>query len=594
WPLNMFVTPELKPFFGGTYFPRHEAFGRLGLMELLPRVHDAWNAHRAELTASGDRVITALAGLAAPDTGSVNRRRLFDAAFAYYSAAYDSAQGGFGSAPKFPTPANLSLLLRLALRDPRHGARMIAMVEGQLDAMRRGGIHDHVGGGFHRYSTDARWLVPHFEKMLYDQAQIATAYLDAYQVTGRAQYASTARDVLGYVDHDLSDAAGGFDAAEDADSEGEEGRFYLWTPAEIEAALPGDQAALFEYAYGVAAAGNVEGGRTVLSEVHAPGEVASRFRLTPQETARRLEQARAMLFAERSHRPRPRRDDKVVTAWNGLMISAFARGARVLDRPAYAARAARAAEFVWTHLRDPSTGALRRRWRDGEAAGAGQLADYADYALGLVDLYEATLDPRWLARAAQVVDAAIPRFLDAKDGGLFESPADDPAVAVRLKEEFDGAEVAGSSVAAYDLVLLGRLLDRGPWLARAGTLLDQYARRLATGPAAMPWMLMAMDLEQSVPRHVVVAGDPGRPCTRSMIRAFDGRFLPHDLVLLAAPGGDALARLAPFAAPLRPIGGHATAYVCVNYACRLPTTDERVFARALDEGRAPPAAPAAR
>ncbi len=586
WPLNVFVTPELKPFFGGTYFPRTQQLGRPGLLELLPRVHEAWATQRAELVASGDKVMTAIASLAKPDTGTADMHRLFAEAVAYYERTLDPAHGGFGSAPKFPTPSNLSLLLRLCLRDPTWRAKGLAMVEGQLGAMRRGGIHDQLGGGFHRYSTDERWLVPHFEKMLYDQAQLAWAYLDAYQVARREEYASTVRDILDYVDRDLSSPLGAFDSAEDADSQGEEGAFYLWTPAQIEAAVQPSEANLLEYAMGVTSTGNFAGQRTILSQVYALGEVARHFHTTPTEAARRLEQARAALLEARSRRVRPPRDDKVVTAWNGLMISAFARAARVLDEPRYAARATRAANFLWSELRDSATGALRRRWRDGEAADAGQLSDYADYALGLVDLYQATLDPLWLSRAKLVTEAALARFWDPKEGGLFESP-DDAAVAVRMREYFDGAELAGSSVAAYDLVLLGRLLDREEWLRKAHTLLDQYARRLASGPAAMPWMLIAMDLEQSVPRHVVVAGDPGRRDAAAMLQAFNRRFLPHDLLLLKPPGNESLGRLAPFTLPLEELGGRATAYVCVNYACRLPTTDLRVFENSLDSAPEP-------
>lgn len=268
------------------------------------------------------------------------------------------------------------------------------------------------------------------------------------------------------------------------------------------------------------------------------------------------------------------------------MISAFARAARVLDEPRYAARATRAANFLWSELRDSTTGALRRRWKDGETVDAGQLTDYADYALGLVDLYQATLDPLWLERAKRVTEAALIRFWDSKEGDLFESP-EDATVAVRMKELFDGAELAGSSVAAYDLVLLGRLLGREEWLAKAHTLLDRYARRLASAPTSMPWMLIAMDLEQSVPRHVVVAGDPAHPDAIAMLHAFNHRFLPHDLLLLKPPGNESLGRLAPFTLPLEELHGRATAYVCVNYACRLPTTDSRAFENSLDSAPDP-------
>jgi len=588
WPLNLFLTPELQPFFGGTYFPPASIAGRPGLPQVLERVHAAWTERRAEIERSGAAVIAALDTLSQAETGPAapgagDRAALAAAAFADLERAADREHGGFGRAPKFPSAVNLFFLARVAAGDPARRERALALVTGQLDAMAAGGIHDQIGGGFHRYSTDREWLVPHFEKMLYDQAQLVWSYLEGYQLTGRPAYAATARDILGYVARDLTAPEGGFDSAEDADSEGEEGRFYVWRPAELEAALGPDDAGLVAWRYGVTAAGNFEGA-SILHAAHGLAASATHAGIPEAEAGRRLERARATLLAARAKRPRPHRDDKVLAAWNGLMISAFARGARVLGEPALAATGARAAEFVWARLWDAKARALARRWRDGEAAGAGQLDDYAALALGYTDLYGATHDPRWLERAVTLTEAMVERFYDPHDGGFWESPAGDASIQVRLKDGFDGAEIAGNSLAALDLVTLGRLLDRRDWNEKAERTLDYYARRLAGAPMAMPQMLVAMDAARAPIRHVVIAGPGDAPATRAFIAAFDGRFRPYDLLLLANDATrPTLARLAPFAASLTPRDGHPAAYLCVDYACRLPTTDPAAFAAQLDD-----------
>ena len=576
WPLNAFLTPDLEPFFGGTYFPPRSMMGRPGMLDLLPRVHEVWKQQHDQLRATGRRVFEAIGTMSVPEgPTAVDRERLFDQAADSLARTNDTAHGGFGTAPKFPSVVNLNFLIRRWARDPGHDASTLRMVEHQLGAMRVGGIHDHLGGGFHRYSTDSEWLVPHFEKMLYDQAQLAWAYLESYLVGHGAADAATARGIFTYVARDLSSPEGGFYSAEDADSEGEEGRFYVWTPAQIASVLGADDTRLFSERYGVTEAGNFEHGTSILHSVSSePGE----------EIERRLAVARAKLLEERSKRVRPHRDDKVITAWNGLMISAFARGARVLGDASLNERAVRAAEFIWARLHDERTGELMRRWRDGEAKGAGQLDDYAYLALGFIDLYQSSFDPKWLVRAKTLTDAMLARFWDEKEGGFFESPAGDPRIKVRMKDGFDGAEIAGNSIALLDLQLLGTLLDRRDWLEKAGRGFDYYARRLASVPAAMPQMLVAMELAQSNPRHIVIAGRPEATDTRALVAEFNRRFLPHD-VLLLVDGGErqkALAALVPFVAPLVMKDGKATAYVCENYACQLPTTDRHAFGAQLE------------
>jgi len=587
WPLNVFLTPDREPFFGGTYFPPRSAGGHTGMADLLPRVLEAWRGERAALADTGRQVFAALAAMDRPSGVAVAHERLFESAADGLTRAWDRAHGGFGGAPKFPSPSNLVFLLRWWARDREANADALAMVRGQLDAMAAGGIHDHLGGGFHRYATDRNWLVPHFEKMLYDQAQLAWVYLEASQATGEPRYREVARGILDYVARDLTLEGGAFASAEDADSEGEEGTFYVWTPAAIATGLPAEDAALFATRYGVSAHGNFERGATVLHEAVPLARAAAEHGLAPGDAQARLERARATLLAARSRRVRPYRDDKVIAAWNGMMISAFARGARALGDDTLARRASDAAGFAWTHLVRETPGGLTlaRRWRDGEAGGEGQLDDHAALVLGLLDLALVTHQPRWLERATRLAETMLATFDDPVHGGLFESPEGDPTVALRLKDGFDGAEMAGNSTAALALWRLGALLDRDDLRSAAGRSFGYHAARLAGQALAMPQLLVAMEFAAHAPRHVVVAGDPVAADTRALLDEVARRFLPHDDVLLKPDGDDGarLAAVVPFTAPLVAIGGRATAYVCVDRACRLPVTDPGAFGERLDE-----------
>jgi uncharacterized protein YyaL (SSP411 family) len=600
WPLNVFLTPDLAPFYGGTYFPPETRHGQPGMMQLLPHVHKAWTDQRADLEENGRRVFEALEGLARTEaeTAAAPFTALFDGAFASLTHMFDRKHGGFGGRPKFPSIVNLNFLQREAVRveasDPDRARQARAMAFAQLDAMRAGGIHDHLGGGFHRYAVDERWLVPHFEKMLYDQAQIAIAYLEAWRVAHRESDAAAARGILDYVARDLTGAHGGFLSAEDADSPGPdgtsaEGAFYVWTPEELKAALTAQDAALFAHRHGVTASGNFEHtGASVLHEAASLAEVAASAGKSEEDVAARLSDARGRLFAAREKRPRPSRDDKVIAAWNGLMIRAFALGATTLDDPALAARAAAAGEFAWSSLYDPGRGDLKRRWREGEASAAGQLDDYAFLAHGFVALFEATAQPLWLDRAIQLAEAMIARFADKEGGAFFESPAGDSSVRVRMKDGFDGAEMAGNSIAALVLVELGELTDRADLRAQATSTLEYYARRLAAQPLAMPQMLVAMQRALAGARHVVIAA-PGAgddATAREMARAFHRAFRPNDLLIRVdeRPQRARIAALAPWIGPLSARGEQATAYVCVDRACKAPVQTVDEFAAALAPG----------
>jgi uncharacterized protein len=583
WPLNAFLTPELHPFFGGTYFPPRTRSGRPGLIDVARRVGEVWRTQRPEVEESGRRIIEALETLRRPESGPAEREPLFASCATALARSADHTHGGFGSSPKFPSVVNLDFLLRWWARDRAARPEPLDLVVRQLEHMAAGGIHDHLGGGFHRYSTDAEWLVPHFEKMLYDQAQLAWSFLDTSLAAGRDDFAETARGIFRYVARDLTAPGGAFHSAEDADSEGEEGRFYVWTPAQLEALLAPVDAALVADAYDVTAGGNFEHSASILHRVRDAEALAVRHGLPAAAVELRLDAARAKLLAARGSRVRPHLDDKIITAWNGLMIAALARGARTLDEPEWGARAAAAAEWVWTHLVHDDGARVARRWREGEAAGAGQLDDYAALAFGFIELYQATFDPVWLERGERLSAVMIERFFDPEDGAFFESPPGDPSITVRMKDDFDGAEIAGNSLAALVVQQLATLLDRAAWRDVAKRTFDYYARRLRQHAVAMPRMLVAMDVEQAAPRHVVIAGDPTASDTRALIREHRRRFLPHDVLLVVPPGeaGRRLAALVPFTSALVPRDRRATAYVCIDYSCRLPVTDPAAFAAQL-------------
>jgi len=596
WPMTVLLTPDGKPFFGGTYFPPEERWGRPGLKNILPSIAQAWKTRRDEVLKSGDAVTQAIQAGVQPGDGSAPTAELLDRAAGQFAQQYDETYGGFGQAPKFPASHGLSLLLRVWKRSG--DAETLKMVEGTLTGMARGGIHDQVGGGFHRYSTDAKWLVPHFEKMLYDQALLARTYLEAYQATRNPEYAAVARGIFTYVLRDLRDPGGAFYTAEDAGEVGREGEFYVWTPKELEQALGADDAARAAQFFGVTEAGNFEHGASILS-VSAP-----------PESFESLERVRAALLAARSRRPRPRRDDKILTDWNGLMIGALAYGARVLDDPSYAQAAAQAAEFLLARLAaSPAAGGtpssqdrdslrslrslrsaartvpprLLHRYRDGAADVEAFLDDYAFLAWGLTDLYEATGDAKWLAEAKRLTQEMLQSFWDDSGGFLFSGRYNEQLIA-RTKELYDGAVPSGNSVAALDLVRLGHLLMDQALQDRAEQLFRVFAGHVEQAPQAFAQFLIAVDCWLGPSQEIVIAGDPAAPDTQRMLSDARKRFLPRAVVALhpAGAAGAAIERLVPFLARQTPIDGRATAYLCEQYHCQLPTTDPARFSALLD------------
>jgi uncharacterized protein len=617
WPLSAFLTPELKPFHGGTYFPPEDRPGRMGFPSLLTAINQAWTDQREKVVAEGSRVIVSLteynesrrnaSGPAGDlhDTGGA----AFEACYLHLFENYDATNGGFGGAPKFPRASNLGFLLRAAVIqgvESESGREAVRMVAATLQKMARGGLHDHVGGGFHRYSVDESWFVPHFEKMLYDQAQIAVNALDTHLATGDERLAWIARDIFNYVLRDLAHPAGGFYSAEDADSEiaggerrestGEgteqpghaEGAFYVWTPAELVAVLGADAVLVSDH-FGVVVGGNVPPqldphgefvGKNILMQRRPLAETAQAHGLAPDVAAAKLAGALEALRAVRERRPRPHLDDKIITAWNGLMISALARGAistaeclaDVSD--GYREAAVKAAEFVERELFDAKRGVLYRNYREGRGANEAFAEDYAYLIAGLLDLYEATLDARWLRWAEglqQVMDAL---FWDAEDGGYFNSRADDASIVLRLKEDYDGAEPSPNSVAAANLLRLSALFHDDGARERALDTIEALRAQWGKMPQAMPEMLCAIERALEMPRQVVLAGEPSSADFRALAAELQAKVGPRRAVL-AAPGEDEagrwLAKRAPWLAEMKSVpGGRARAYVCEQFSCQAP------------------------
>ena len=587
WPMSVFLTPDLKPFFGGTYFPPDNRYGRPGFPILLDRIATAWREQRAEIEQTSGNVIAQLKNISdSGKTGGIADQTTLDSAFQFFRRTFDSARGGFGDAPKFPRPVALNFLFRYYART--HRSEALQMSLDTLRAMAAGGMHDQLGGGFHRYSVDERWFVPHFEKMLYDQAQLAISYIEAYQITHNALYSDIARSTLDYVLRDMTHADGGFYSAEDADSvidpanprEKGEGAFYIWSAAELEQVLGPDLYNVFAAHYGVEKDGNVE---------HDPqheftGKNILYLRQTPEPgIGGQLEEAKTKLLAIRSKRVRPHLDDKILTSWNALMISAFAKAALALDEPRYLAAAQRASIFILTRMYDAASGELQRRFRAGESAIHGFLDDYAFFIAALLDLYEADFDPRHLDTALTLAAKMRELFEDSERGAFFTTAGQDASLVLRMKDDYDGAEPSGNSVALLDLFRLAHLTDRDEYRGAAARTLEALMPKMSAQPVAVPQMLVALDYFLAPQREVVIAGDLGAASTQAMLRELHSRFQPYTAsVLIDSDATRAkLAAVFPAAALMVLIDGQPAAYVCENYACSLPTTEVSKFAELL-------------
>ncbi|HEX7950682.1 MAG TPA: thioredoxin domain-containing protein [Candidatus Limnocylindrales bacterium] len=597
WPMSVFLTPEGRPFYGGTYFPDEPRHGMPSFRQVLEGVERAWREQRAEVEAAGGRLVQGLVAQTRLESGDADPTPgLLEAATAAIEASFDPANGGWGQAPKFPQPMTIEFLLRrhLATGD----ARPLAIARRSLDAMADGGVHDQLGGGFHRYSTDAHWLVPHFEQMLYDNAQLARVYLHAWQVTGDERYRTVATGTLDYVLRELTTDDGAFAASQDADTDGEEGATFVWTVGEIRAVL-GEASPLFEAAYGVTDAGNWEGrtilsrvasdagnweGRTILSRVASDAELAGRFDLSLAEVGEHLAASRRLLLARRAQRHQPARDGKALAAWNGLAIAALADAsvavaARDPEGAArYRAAGERAASTIVGGLLPPA-GSLSRSWKDGRAVGRGVLEDHSHLAEGLLALYEATFDERWFTTARALMDRVLEGFADPA-GGFFDTADDHERLVTRPKDVQDNAVPSGNAVAAEVLLRLHAWTGESVYRSAAERALRTvvpYVARYATGFAR--W-LSAMDLSLAEVREVAIAGFAEAAATQALLAEVRRGYRPNQVVALA---GEPAASAIPLVSDRVAVDGKPTAYVCQAFVCRLPVTDPETLRQQLEE-----------
>ena len=592
WPMSVWLTPDLQPFFGGTYFPPQNRFGHPGFPGILTRIAEAWHSDRDQIAASAREVIRQLESQTAVQPahsgGAAIDPTVPDSGFYVFRRTFDSQLGGFGGAPKFPRPSVFNFLLRYYLRSKNKEALDMVLLTHR--EMAKGGMHDQIGGGFHRYSVDERWFVPHFEKMLYDQAQLAISYIEAFQITGDPQYAATARRIFDYVLRDMTDSAGGFYSAEDADSVIDpeeptikgEGAFYIWSSEEVRRLVPAPYESWFCYRYGVAEGGNVSGdphgeftGKNILYQAATLEETAEQFAKPVGEIRAGIEEASRILLEARSHRIRPHLDDKVLTSWNGLMISAFALGGAVLEELRYAEAARRAAEFLIAHMWDPQTRTLLRRYRQGDAAIPGFLDDYALFAQALLDLYEAQFDLRHLELAIRLTERMSELFEDPVAGGFFSSGAGDATLVLRVKEDYDGAEPSGNSIVIMNLLRLAQVTGRETFWDSAQSALAAFGSRLSHTPVALPQMLVACEFLLGQPRQVVIVGEKETPDTKALLDTLYRHFTPNRVLLLvdSPETRRLLAAGIPVIASMDKQEGKAAVYVCRNNTCQLPVSE---------------------
>lgn len=581
WPLNVIMTPDKKPFFAATYIPKESRYGRLGMMEFIPKVKEAWEKDNDNIMKSAETITEAVKKATDVSQNTEAKdlsTRTLDTAYNQLLRNFDEENGGFGKSPKFPTPHNHLFLLRYWKRTGDQQA--LEMVEKTLQEMRLGGVYDHVGYGFHRYSTDPNWLLPHFEKMLYDQALLVMAYTEAYQATRKKEYERTAREILTYILRDMTSPEGGFYSAEDADSEGEEGKFYVWTEEELKETLGKDNAELIITTFNTSKSGNFveeagghQTGANILHLQKPLSEIASSYEMSEEEFSEKINKARVILFNEREKRIHPYKDDKILTDWNGLMIAAFSMAGRAFNEPEYTEAAARAVDFILKDLKD-SNGALLHRYRQGEAGIKANVDDYAFFIWGLLELYESTFDIKYLKEALVLQNEMDKGFWDDKHGGYYFTSNDAEELIARQKEIYDGAIPSGNSVAGLNLLKLSRITGEVEFEEKAALLGNAFSETIESGPMAYTLFMMGLDFGLGPSYEVVIVGDPESEDTKAMIDAIRKEYSPSKVVLLKEKEEDAeIIEIAEFTKGQSSIEGKATAYVCLNHVCNLPTTN---------------------
>jgi uncharacterized protein YyaL (SSP411 family) len=588
WPMSMFLTPDLKPFYGGTYYPPDDRYGRPGFKTVLLRLAEAWETRRSEVLDSAAKLTGHIEGLL---TGSIGGESEITPAIVSNTAAalvktFDSVDGGFGGAPKFPSAPSIQVLLREYART--RDAKLLEAAKVTLDKMAQGGMYDHIGGGFARYSVDAQWLVPHFEKMLYDNAQLVVAYTEAYQVTRDPFYADVVHETLNYLLRDMRDAGGGFHSSEDADSEGQEGKFYIWTLDEIEEMLGEADAKIAAAYYNLQAHGNFtshepyHAGMNVLHTPESDDVVARNLAMSVEELREKIARIDKSLFDAREKRVRPPLDDKVLVSWNALTITALAKAHQTFGDEKYRVAAIEAAEFV---LREMSVDdGLLHTHRAGTSRIAGFLDDYAFFVDALIDLYESTFDPRWLDEAERLADKMVETFWDSESAGFYVSEEDHDGLILRVRASQDSSVPSGASVAAQALLRLAKFLDRADYHDKARALLESNYRFLAEAPRAFIKMIVAADFMVHAPREIAIAGPMSAASTQALLATVRTKFVPNKIVAWtdpASPSAAARAENVPLLAAKDLVAGKPAAYVCKDYACQRPVTSPEELAAQL-------------
>ncbi|MCL4691769.1 MAG: thioredoxin domain-containing protein [Candidatus Hydrogenedentes bacterium] len=588
WPMSVFLTPELKPFYGGTYFPPQDMMGRPGFKSLLRSIADAWVNRRDEVMKSAEQLTQYVRNSQDMRTGAEGDLavELLQAAVGDLRETFDTIHGGWGGAPKFPSSPSIELLLRQHAHTGE--SDLLEMATQTLTEMCRGGIYDHLGGGFHRYSVDAQWLVPHFEKMLYDNAQLSEVYLDAHQATGDPLFARVAREVLDYEIRDMQDPGGAFHSTEDADSEGKEGIFYTWRHDEIIEHLGKEEGELFCAYYSVEPNGNFtshesyHSGLNILHISKDPGAVAKDAGISRDDLEKRIAACRERLMNVRKQRVRPGLDDKILTSWNGLIIGSLAQAYSVLGDERYRDAAVRAADFVLLEM--TKDGVLLRSHRNGESRIPGYLDDYAFFATGLIDLYEATFDVRWLNEADRLATGMIELFWDDANGGFYFTREGQQDVLTRTKPTYDGAEPSGNSMAAWALARLAKLTDNRDYAQKAERILRINTANMASAPRGFMKMLCVADFHLSPTREIAIAGEPDSEPVQAYLHALNGAFIPNKVVALIDPSSaeaDALEKRVPLLASKSLVNGEPAVYVCENFACKQPVTTPEALMETL-------------
>ena len=603
--MSMFLTNDLKPFYGATYVPPSSKFGMPGFEDLISQIDTAWKTRRDEVNDSGEKIIEHIreaSGNKKAET-ELSEEILLKGA-QQFKNGFDEDYGGFGEQPKFPRPVGFNFLLRMYKRyDDDESLRMVVRT---LFQMGRGGIYDHLGGGFHRYSVDRFWRVPHFEKMLYDQAQLASTYIDAFQITKDKHFGDIAEDILKYVKRALTDKDGGFYSAEDAESivpanityaqnsaqensQKAEGACYVWEKDEIDKLL-GEHSEIFCYYFGIGQYGNAPAGsdphhvfvhKNILYIAHSLSETSNEFERSTDEVHNIIKECKKILFDAREKRPPPHLDDKILVSWNGLMISAFAKAYKVFDKMEYLESAMRASDFILTKLFDSGSNVLLHRYRDGEARFEGNLEDYAFFIQGLIDLYEAGFDEKYLEDAVKLTKSMIANFYDEKEAGFYDTSGKDKSILVKTKEDYDSAEPTGNSIAILNLLRLSQFTDNKDWFDNAYNSIVLFSGKLTKQPYAMPQMLCALEFALHKPKQIIISGERNSFAVKEMLHEVHKRYLPGKILIYADPKSES--KVIPFLSSIVTKSDRATAYVCENYACQLPVSDAGELSKLLSE-----------